>query len=132
MPKEDYLIKYLEKLARAIAAMLGMREKGSYNTALEVADETFREMISLSLTDILNLSVEDFELTIEKEAFTATFLDSLARLAYQTYLNFGDKGEVELHKAFAQKALVLYRLLNRKDKTFSFERESIIAELESH
>lgn len=131
MPKEDYLIKYLEKLARAIAAMLGMREKGSHNTALEVADETFREMISLSLTDILNLPVEEFELTIEKEAFTATFLDSLAQLAYQTYLNFGDKGEAELQKAFAQKALVLYRLLNLKDKTFSFERECIIAELEA-
>ena len=40
MPKEDYLLKYLEKLSRVIAAMLGFRDKGFPEDALQLADET--------------------------------------------------------------------------------------------
>ena len=40
MPKEDYLLKYLEKLSRVIAAMLGLRDKGFPEDALKLADET--------------------------------------------------------------------------------------------
>lgn len=131
MPKEDYLMKYLEKLGSVIAAMLGLRLKGAVGEAIRVSDETFGELLSLSLDDILKLSDEEFESVVEKENFTATLLEPLASMAFQTYLCYDQLGDMQARKAFGRKALILYRLLNKKDKTFSFEREAIIEELEN-
>ena len=49
MPKEDYLLKYLEKLSRVIAAMLGFMTKDSPEDALKLADETYKELLSIHL-----------------------------------------------------------------------------------
>jgi hypothetical protein len=54
MPKEDYLLKYLEKLSRVIAAMLGLRDKGFPEDTLKLADETYKELLSIHLEDIKN------------------------------------------------------------------------------
>lgn len=62
MPKEDYLLKYLEKLSRVIAAMLGLRDKGFPEDALKLADETYKELLSIHLEDIKKTPSDEFKI----------------------------------------------------------------------
>jgi hypothetical protein len=130
MPKEDYLLRYLEKLSRVIAAMLGLRIKGLPDESLHLADETYKDMLDLNVAEIGVLSAEVFQEIIRKHAYTNSYLEIITELTHETAHSFREKGEEENAKRFYGKALQLYYLLNEKDKTFSFEREQIIAELE--
>lgn len=130
MPKEDYLIKYLEKLSRVIAAMLGLRDKGFPEDAIRLADETFKEMLKYDLSTLAIMPVSEFIEIIKKEDFSANYIECLAKIAHETAISFELKGDMQKMRLFSEKALLLYRFLNEKDKTFSFERESIISDLE--
>ncbi len=130
MPKEDYLLKYLEKLSRVIAAIFGFRDKGFLEDAIRLADETFKELLNINLETITVMPVEKFISTIKAESYNSSYIEALAKITHETagsYLDLNIKNEANV---FFLKALYLYRYLNEKDKTFSFEREQIIAELE--
>ena len=129
MPKEDYLLKYLEKLSRVIAAMLGLRDKGFPEDALKLADETYKELLSIHLEDIKKTPSDEFIRIIKKENYTSAYIEALAIITKETAACFDQKNNIENARIFNEKALLLYNLLNEKDKTFSFERELIISEL---
>jgi hypothetical protein len=129
MPKEDYLLKYLEKLSRVIAAMLGFRDKGFPEDGLHLADETYREMLDINLDNLADMPVEIFIERVRKENYTATYLQALTKLTHETANSFSAMGNETNAQIFYIKTLQLYYLLNEKDRTFSFERELIITEL---
>ena len=131
MPKEDYLLKYLEKLSRVIAAMLGLRDKGFPEDALRLADETYKELLTIHLEDISTIPANEFIEIIKKENYTSAYIEALAFITKETAACFEQKNNVVNTRTFNEKALLLYNLLNEKDKTFSFERELIISELEN-
>ena len=131
MPKEDYLLKYLEKLSRVIAAMLGLRDKGFPEDALRLADETYKELLTIHLDDISTIPANEFIEIIKKENYTSAYIEALAFITKETAACFEQKNNVVNARIFNEKALLLYNLLNEKDKTFSFERELIISELEN-
>ena len=129
MPKEDYLLKYLEKLSRVIAAMLGFRDKGFPEDGLHLADETYREMLDIDLDELEVMPVEIFIEKVRKENFNATYLQALTQLTHETANTFFSMGNETNAQIFYIKTLQLYYLLNEKDRTYSFERELIITEL---
>ena len=129
MPKEDYLIKYLEKLSRVVAAMLGLREKGFPEDALRQADETYNELFAFDLEALAVMPVSEFEELVRRLGYSSAYLDALAKLTVEAVRCFVIRGENLKVRIFSEKALLLYRLLNEKDKTFSFEREMIMTEL---
>lgn len=129
MPKEDYLLKYLEKLSRVIAAMLGLREKGFPEDALRLADETYKEMLGFDVEELAIMPVEKFVELVRKHGYTSSHLEIMARLAHETANAMNTRTDRENSNSFYEKTLQLYYLLNEKDKTFSFEREMIIDEL---
>jgi hypothetical protein len=129
MPKEDYLLKYLEKLSRVIAAMLGFREKGLPENALHLADETFKEWLKLDLVALQQLTSDDFIQLIRNESYNTSYINSMAEICLEIVKSYSAKGDAIRIRLFAEKALLLYLFLNEKDKTFSFEREMIISEL---
>jgi len=130
MPKEDYLLKYLEKLSRVIAAMLGFRDNGFPEDGLRLAEVTFKEMIQFDLDELAVMPVEKFMERIRKEGYNSTYLEAISQLTHETAKSFQANGNDSNAKNFFLKSLHLYYLLNEKDKTFSFEREAIIEELE--
>jgi hypothetical protein len=130
MPKEDYLIKYIEKLHRVIAAMLGLKESGKGEQVMEIADEALIEYLGLSVQDIMKISEAEFEKHIRLNNYGVTFLEKICELFVVLTDTCYDLGKQDQMRDVCKKALILYRLLNEKDKTFSFERESIISELE--
>lgn len=129
MPKEDYLLKYLEKLSRVIAAMAGLREKGCPDEALSLADEVYTELIDCKLDDLLEMPLDKFKETIRKIGYSASYIDALSRLLVETAASFRMKENDRFALVFYRKALESYLLLNEKDKTFSFDREQTIVYL---
>jgi hypothetical protein len=129
MPKEDYLLKYLEKLARVIAAMLGFRDKGYPEESLRVADETFKELLNFNIEELAIMPVEKFIDTIRNEKYNSSYLEGLSQLTNETAKTYTALGKMELANSFYVKALQMYYLLNEKNKTFSFEREGTISDL---
>jgi hypothetical protein len=130
MPKEDYLLKYLEKLSRVIAAMLGFRDKGFPEDGLHLADETYREMLGIDLDELSVMPVDIFMARVRTENYNASYLQAIVQLTHETANTFQANENELAAKSFYRKTLQLYYLLNEKDKTFSFEREMIISELE--
>ena len=131
MPKEDYLLKYLEKLSRVIAAMLGFRDKGFPEDGLQLADETYREMLDINLEELEIMPVEIFIERVRKENYNVTYLQALTQLTNETANTYSALENDKKALNFYSKCLQLYYLLNEKDKTFSFEREMIITDLEN-
>jgi hypothetical protein len=129
VPTEDYLLKYLEKLSRVIAAMLGFRDKGFPEDAIRLADETFKELLNFNVEDLSIMPIEKFVEIIRKTGYSSTYLDALAKLAHQTANSFQQIDNNEFALTFYKKTLQIYYLLNERDKTFSFEREMIISQL---
>ena len=129
MPKEDYLLKYLEKLSRVIAAMFGFRDKGFPEDALRLADETFKELLDFNVEELSIMPLEKFVETINKIGYSWKYLEALAGLAHETAESFLVQENIEYAQRFYKKTLELFYLLNEKDKTFSFEREMKITEL---
>lgn len=129
MPKEDYLLKYLEKLSRVIAAMFGFRDKGFPEDALRLADETYKELLDFKVDELAVMPVEKFVEIIRKTGYSSTYLESLAQLAFETAKSFQLKDNEFFAQSFYRKTLELYYILNEKDKTFSVEREMIISEI---
>ncbi|HOO19557.1 MAG TPA: hypothetical protein PK296_05160 [Paludibacteraceae bacterium] len=131
MPTEDYLLKYLEKLNYAIAAMLGLREKGFPEDALKMADETYRELLHYDLKELTVMPIEKFIETIRQRNYNISILNLLSQITHETATSFEADHQTKTAKIFYLKSLELYHLLNEKDKTFSFEREIRIEELKN-
>jgi len=129
VPKEDYLLKYLEKLSRVIAAMLDLRENGFPEDAIRLADETYKELIDFKVDELAIMPIEKFVEIIRKTGYSSTYLEALAQLANETANAYKIKENMQFAQSFYCKTLELYLLLNEKDKTFSFEREMKISEL---
>ncbi len=131
MPKEDYLLKYIEKLSRVIAALLGLKESGKTEEIIRIADETYSEAITVSIQEILEMNDSDFSELIEKNTLNISHLEKLCELSIIVVDTLYETGNYDDMKKLAGKTLLLYRKLSEKDKTFSFERETIITDLEN-
>ena len=130
VPKEDYLLKYLEKLSRVIAAMLGFRDKGFPEDAIRLADETYKELLNFNLEELAIMPVEKFIEIVREAGYSSSYLEALTKITNETASSYDDQDNMEKAQGFYLKTLQLYYLLNEKDKTFSFEREMIISDLE--
>lgn len=130
MPKEDYLLKYLEKLSHVLAAMFGLREKGLPDDALRLVDEIYKELFTIDLEKLSIMPASRFLEMMREAAYSSSYIEALAKLTKETADCYTTKGDSVRVRIFSEKALLLYQLLNEKDKTFSFEREMIISELE--
>jgi hypothetical protein len=131
VPKEDYLLKYLERLSRVIAAMLGLREKGCLADAISLADETYKELIDCKVDKLVEMSTGEFMEIIRKTGYSSAYINALAQLAFETATSFHVQENNQSATSFYQKTLELYLFLNEKDKTFSFEREQMISDLKT-
>lgn len=110
--------------------MLGFRDSGFPEDGLRLVDETYKELLNFNVEELAIMPVEKFMEVIRKVGYSPTYLDVLAQLAHETANTYQAQENKQYAQSFYLKGLQLYHLLNEKDKTFSFEREMIISELE--
>jgi len=131
MYQEDYLLRQINQLARALGKLLfdflGIKNIGQIEDFYETANETLKAEIDYNLTELLNIPNDQFvTILIRKEGFNHANLDTLAELFFEMGLQLS---EIEALKYF-EKALTLYLYLENHDSTYSFERREKIEEIQ--
>jgi hypothetical protein len=129
MPKEDYLLKFIEKLNRVIAAMMGFREKGFPEDALRLADEAYTELLSLDLLSLQSMTEAEFQSLLQTHNLNVSYLGHLSEILFQTGDTYSQLQDKNTATNFYQKSLQALIFQISKDKTFSLEREAKISEL---
>lgn len=132
MPKEDYLLKFIEKLNRVIAAMMGFRQDGYPEDALRLADEAYTELLSVNLSSIENMDEATYRTFLEQQNTNVSYLGYLAEILYQTAIAYTQMENKEKAIGYYSKSLQTLIFQTQKDKLFSFEREARMKELKKH
>ena len=133
MQKEDYILREIEKigmmLMMMIKKMIVRKEKlpNQYDYELKEANEMLRE-IGFDMDEFLLLDPPHIEEYLMKiEGMRGPNLELLGDLLSE----MGVSTEPGLQEAYFAKALSLYELCNRLDKTYSIERESKINDIKN-
>lgn len=111
MYRRDLLTAEIQKLAQALAKIMGLKQEGK----LEEADAGIDAMLELDFgilySDLLASSPEDFTAFVTEKDFPAEKLDVFSQLLY---LKFNPSAVTEENKSVAEKLQVIYKTLEVK------------------
>jgi hypothetical protein len=121
MYRNDLILNETRKLALILAKLLGLKTEGNTKEFIQLADDTLMNEFNLRLDELLNLTLNDFELRLSTENYCANKLDALAQLLYLRNEPFNTSAEtlLALHKI-----LIIFDLLEQKHHRQSFENIS--------
>lgn len=127
MFQEDYLLRQINQLARALGKLLfdfmGIKNTGLIEEFYQKADETLQAEIDYNLTELLKIPNDLFINTlIRKEGFNGANLNTLADLFFEMGSYLQEKEALP----YLEKALILYQYVENHDSTYSFERRAKI------
>ena len=131
MEKKDYILREIEKISILLQYLIGKFMPAKTQTEQQKTEELINkelvENFGNDLDFILNLPNENFDLELSKnKGFNYENIELLADLLYTLGNN-----QLENNKVYLLKSLELYRYIDEKSKTFSFERSSKINTLKS-
>ncbi len=132
MEQRDYLLREIEKIGTVIRAIRQRLLGGIDELAisLENQSEALKEMlISDAFIDLDELLARDAAETDEYLAGYNGFNVTNIELLAQTLSDIGMNSLPPISVALLEKALHLYEICNRRDRTFSFERETAINQI---
>lgn len=112
MPKEDFIMKQIEKFAQVIAALLRLQKKGQNTEIVTIGEQTIGKLLENPLPSAIELETIAQIYNILGDTYTNLSQNEKARNSYN-------------------KSLIYYQKLSEKDKTFSFERENTIFDLKN-
>jgi hypothetical protein len=129
MPVEDYFIRYLEKFARALALIIGFREKGNPEESIRVANQFYDEYLDIPPHELSRISDDEFISAVQKQNYNQSILNYLPQITHETDKAYEIQQSKEKARSFFSISYKLYEMLTEKDKTYSLDRERIMEEL---
>ncbi|HEY8783189.1 MAG TPA: hypothetical protein VIM16_16300 [Mucilaginibacter sp.] len=118
MFRKDYLLNDVEKLTLVIARLIGLKADGKVDEFIHLADSTLLNEYNTPLKELLELTIEDFTLKLEKDNYSADKLDALAQLLYLQAEPFSVSPEI---LSILKKVLIIFDILEQKYHRQSFE-----------
>ena len=101
----------MQKLAQALARIMGLKEQGKTEEAENGLNEIFEQEFGILFSDLLNSNLSDFEGFLHDKDFPAEKLDLFSQFLYQTF-NTGKPAAHDL--TIAHKLQLVYQLLEVK------------------
>lgn len=122
MERKDFLLREIEKIGTLLNYLIGkIIPSSSVENSEEIIELINRELVENSgfnINEILVLSVNDFDKVLTKsKGYSFENIELLADLLYTIGNN-----NVTINTEHLKKALELYEYINKKGKTYSFER----------
>ncbi|MCX2480856.1 hypothetical protein OQY15_17255 [Pedobacter sp. MC2016-15] len=111
MYRRDLLTAEIQKLAQALAKLMGLKHEGKLEEADRGIDELLENDFGIFYTDLLQCSMEDFELFLQQKDFPAEKLDFFSQLLYLKF-NTGDVSTANI--LLAKKLKLIYQMLEIK------------------
>ncbi len=137
MEKRDYLMDQIEQLGQALAMiyskLMGFRDQGKVPEAIEMTSLSLKTELNIDLDELSAIPGEDFVIRMkEDKKFNYSNLELLAdillHIANDIHSSYPDsKQDLNLY----DKCLKVYKYLNDRDLTYSFERQAKIERIES-
>ena len=123
MFQEDYLLRQINQLARALGKLvfdfIGIKNTGLIEEYHQVADKILKEEIDYNLTELLDIPDDEFvSHLLRKDGFNDANLNLLADLFYEMGSYLSKKEALP----YLKKAFILYQYVENHDSTYSFER----------
>lgn len=84
MYRKDLISKELQKVAQAMAKILGLKQEGQIEEAHDLIQQTLSEELDLKNINFDTVSVKDFELLLKQKQFSDKHLDYIAQLLFES------------------------------------------------
>lgn len=126
----NYIRRKSENLSTAIESIYGLKVDGAADKGLQIASETFTEMLGFDLQKTLDLKSEDFMTEILRNKYSLSFLELFCHFITDTADIYKDLKESDKANNLNKKSVLLLKHITQNDKTYSREREERIGELE--
>lgn len=130
MPLINYFRRKSENLSTAIESIYGLKVDGEADKSLQIASETFTEMLGFDLQKALNLKLEEFMDEVLKNNYSLSFLELFCQFMTNTADIYKDLKVNDKAINLYNKSVLLLKYITQNDKTYSLERETRIGELE--
>jgi len=111
MYRRDLLTAEIQKLAQALAKLMGLKQEGKLEEADRSIDELLENDFGMRYTDLLQCSLQDFELFLQQKDFPAEKLDFFSQLLY---LKFNTEDQSIENILLAKKLKLIYETLEIK------------------
>ncbi len=131
MEQKDFILREIEKISTLLMYLIGKfvpaKSIEEQQLTEELINNELKEHYGNDLNYILKLEEKDFETEFsQNKGFNFENIELLADLLYTI-----GNDNIEIQLAYLQKALVIYEYIDKKSKTFSFERINKINSLKS-
>lgn len=111
MYKRDLLAAEIQKLAEALARIMGLKKDGKAEEAENRLDDIFEHEYGILYSDLLNCGLSDFEIFLNEKNFTSEKLDLFSQFVY---LKFNPKDTTATAISLAEKIKLIYTTLEVK------------------
>lgn len=129
MYRRDYFLKLTQQFAKVLARLLGLKEKGDMEQALQVIHEAYKEMLGMNWEEIGKGDSVEFIKWIRQDSLLKNEqLEILAKLMYEE----AEISSPGIREDLFRKALSLLEYLNGEQKIYSFEREEMIQKIKKN
>ncbi len=121
MIRKDFIEAEIQKLAEVLAKILGLKNDGNQDVALELAEKTLVENYGFEKHFLETGSVEAFETELKNRNYSAEKLDMLAQVLFESAYPFQDTEECV---AVIHKTALILNLLETVHHQQSFQNLS--------
>ncbi|UOE50557.1 hypothetical protein MTO98_05650 [Mucilaginibacter sp. SMC90] len=116
--QKDYILSEIEKIVYSITRLAGFKNAVNPEAFIQHADQMLQDEYDIKLPELLELSIEDFDLILDERNYSADKLDALAQLLYLYYEPFVANDET---LAALQKVISIFNRLEKDHHRTSFE-----------
>jgi hypothetical protein len=137
MEKRDYLMDQIEQLGQALALvyskLFGLSKQGKVPEAIEMTSRSLKTELNMDLTEISSIPTGDLINTLQQDKkLNHSNMELLANiLLHIADVKCTENPESEEGLNLYGKCLKIFSHLNERYLTYSFERESKIARIQS-
>lgn len=130
MPLTSYFKRKTQNLSTAIETIYGLSVNVEADKLLSVASDTFSDLLSFNLSEILEMDHDTFLSETLKNNYSFSFMEMMTKFIFGTADIYIGLNKSDFANNLNQKGLLLLKYISKNDKTFSMEREENIKQLE--
>ena len=119
MHRRDYIETEIEKIGRALGHILGLREKGESNQAIDYVNSEVGKELNVTLELLLSLSDEAVLKLLKEKNLTAGQLYYLAEMLFEIVV--AEPQAQNVKESDLKRILLLYEMGDKSTSSFNYE-----------
>lgn len=84
MYRKDLISKELQKIAQAMAKILGLKQEGKFEEAHDLIQQTLSDELELKNINFDTITVKDFELLLKQKSLSDKQLDYISQMLFES------------------------------------------------